>query len=81
VHALPPLPVLRERVGVRVIRTSNAAGTRNHPHPSLLPEYREKGPEAFNHKEKYSPERAENFGGSALSDSTSRPMKSAEGSG
>jgi len=24
---------------------SNVAGTRNHPHPSLLPEYREKGPE------------------------------------
>jgi hypothetical protein len=24
---------------------SNATGARNHPHPSLLPEYREKGPE------------------------------------
>jgi len=38
----PPLPVLRERVGVRVIRNSSAVGTRNHPHPRPLPEYRER---------------------------------------
>jgi phosphoribosyl-dephospho-CoA transferase len=55
--ALPPLPVLRERVGVRVI--SNVQGLSyperirfgvsvtsyapNHPHPCPLPEYRERG--------------------------------------
>jgi len=55
--ALPPLPVFRERVGVRVI--SNVQGLSyperirfgvsvtsyapNHPHPCPLPEYRERG--------------------------------------
>jgi hypothetical protein len=35
---LPPRPVLRERVGVRVISNAKSLGARNHPHPNLLPD-------------------------------------------
>ena len=42
----PPLPVRRERAGVRVISNIERRWClRNHPHPNLLPVYREKGPE------------------------------------
>jgi len=40
---LPPLPVLRERAGVRVISSTSDTGIPNHPHPNPLPEYRERG--------------------------------------
>src|SRR5687768_702189 len=47
---LPPLPVLRERDGVRgegaaELERRALPAVRNHPHPNLLPAYREKGPE------------------------------------
>ena len=40
-----PLPVLRERAGVRVISSASDTGIPNHPHPNPLPEYRERGQE------------------------------------
>jgi tRNA modification GTPase len=40
-----PLPVLRERAGVRVISNTHGNGLPNHPHPNPLPGYRERGPE------------------------------------
>jgi radical SAM protein with 4Fe4S-binding SPASM domain len=41
-----PLPVLGERVGVRVLDPIEAdSKNQNHPHPSPLPEYRERGQE------------------------------------
>jgi len=40
------LPVLREKVRMRVISSTNGTGIPNHPHASPLPEYRERGPEA-----------------------------------
>gem|GEM_PF-7005257 len=46
--AFPPLPVLWERVGVRVFeRMEWHPKTKNNPHPIPLPEYRERGPERF----------------------------------
>jgi hypothetical protein len=39
---LPPLSVLRERVGVRVISSTSDMGIPNHPQPNPLPEYRER---------------------------------------
>jgi hypothetical protein len=40
---LSPLPVLRERVRVRVHSCTSVFDARNHPHPGPLPEYRERG--------------------------------------
>jgi tRNA U34 5-carboxymethylaminomethyl modifying GTPase MnmE/TrmE len=45
-RAFPPLPVLRERAGVRVQRGSESlVRIEDRPHPNLLPEYRERGSE------------------------------------
>jgi D-alanyl-lipoteichoic acid acyltransferase DltB (MBOAT superfamily) len=43
--AAPPVPVLWERAGVRVISYWRAIGARNHPHPNPLPQCREREPE------------------------------------
>jgi len=42
---LLPLPVPRERAGVRVISNTNSTAFPNHPHPNPLTGYRERGPE------------------------------------
>jgi len=48
-----PLPVLRERAGVRVISSGDSFGSRRYPHPNPLPEYRERGPEYWERGPEY----------------------------